>query len=114
MPHHRAGVQFRMALEVEVINSVRGEPFVSETALHGGKLVAGRHVLFEELSYLHVEVDETGDTLGKLFRTNQDEDNRDWATNRPVAPPAPSVRQKCAKLGPNSLSRLIPELKMCL
>lgn len=47
MSHHRSGVQVRMYFEVDVINAVPAEPFICETALHGGKIVAGRLVWFE-------------------------------------------------------------------
>lgn len=44
--------------------------------LHGGVQIAGRVVWGEELTYLHVEVDEAGDYWAMVFKTNKDEYER--------------------------------------
>ena len=67
-------MQIRMCLEGEYI-SADGRK-VNECVLHGGKMNAGRVACAKELTYPHVEVDESGDYWSKLFKTKQDEDDR--------------------------------------
>lgn len=82
------GVQVRMGLEADCMDLLPSGKRASETILHGGVLVAGRKVWAEELTYLHVYVDEAGDHWARLFKTNQDEDNRATITSPP--PPVTS------------------------
>ncbi|KAK1857898.1 hypothetical protein I4F81_000512 [Pyropia yezoensis] len=72
-----------MGLEADCMDLLPSGKRASETILHGGVLVAGRKVWAEELTCLHVYVDEAGDHWARLFKTNQDEDNRATITSPP-------------------------------
>ena len=82
-------MQIRMCLEGEYL-SADGRK-VNECVLHGGKMKAGRAAWAKELTYLHVEVDESGDYWAKLFKTNQDEDDRATIPNSPEEGEPPAV-----------------------
>jgi len=62
-------MQIRICLEGEYL-SADGRK-VNECVLHGGKMKAGRAAWAKELTYLHVEVDESGDYWAKLFKTTR-------------------------------------------
>ena len=64
---------------------------VKECVLHGGKMKAGRAAWAKEMTYLHVEVDESGDYWAKLFKKNQDEDDRATIPNSPEEAEPPAV-----------------------
>jgi len=68
---------------------------MNEGVLHGGKQKAGRAAWAKELAYLHVEVHEAGDCWARLFKTNQDEDNRATIPHSPEEGEPPT-----AQLGP--------------
>jgi len=82
-------MQIRMCLEGEYL-SADGRK-VNECVLHGVKMKAGRAAWAKELTYLHVEVDESGDYWAKLFKTNQDEDDRATIPNSPEEGEPPAV-----------------------
>lgn len=80
--------QIRLGLEADCMpytkNSKGQDKRVSESALHGGVKMAGRVVFAEELTYIHVWVDEAGDHWAKLFMTNQDEETSTRAAITPL------------------------------
>lgn len=56
------------------------------TFLHGGVITSARVVWSKELLYLHVSVDEFGDSWAKLFKSNHDSDDRATSTEHPGVP----------------------------
>lgn len=77
---------------------------VSEAALHGGVRMAGRVVFAEELTYIHVSVDDAGDHWARLFETNQ---NDNTATRAAITRP-PTPQPSNIKLGVN-IDALTPD-----
>ena len=56
------------------------------TFLHGGVIKSARVVWAKELTYLHVNVDECGDSWAKVFKTNQDSEDRATIAEHPGVP----------------------------
>jgi len=55
----------------------------SHKVLHGGVIKLARVVWEKELTFLHFNVDECGDSWERILKTNQEKDNRAMVTNRP-------------------------------